>query len=166
MLAAPSDSVHKAIVVLGQDGIAESKVEADIFSFTNDKMVARRLIDWIPEAFGIVLVSHVGKVNLPTTFSARSKDGQWKHFEFRLEPIFAEALRLATDMYHSGDRTAFGNIAKRSSMVDVVNKALNAGESIDWATLSGPALIGIPAEVYERGSRPIWRRLFRNSSPA
>jgi len=166
VLTVSHDAIHKAIAILGVDGTAESKVEADVASFASDKMVARRLIDWIPEAFGIVLVSHIGKINLPTTFSARSNDGQWKHFEFKVEPIFVEALHIATDMYHSGDRSAFGNIAKRSSMVDVVNKVLNAGDSIDGGTLSGPALIGIPAEVYEGRSTPIWRRLFRSSSPA
>jgi hypothetical protein len=166
MLAVPTEAIHKAIAVLGVEGIAESKVEANIASFAKDKMVARRLIDWIPEAFGIVLVSHIGKINLPATFSARSSDGQWKQFEFKVEPIFGEALRLAADMYHTGDRSAFGSIAKRSSMVDVVNKVLNAGDSIDGATLSGPALIGIPAEVYEANPRSMWRSLFRRRSPA
>jgi hypothetical protein len=163
MLAVPPDAIHKTIAILAIGGTAEAKVEADVATFATDKMVARRLIDWIPEAFGIVLASHIGKIHLPATFSARSSDGQWKQFEFKAEPIFVEALRIATDMYHSGDRSAFGNIAKRSSMVDVVNKALNAGDSIDGAMLSGPALIGVPAEVYEVKATPIWRRLFRSS---
>ena len=166
MLPVPHDAILKTIAVLGVEGVAESKVEATIASFAKDKMVARRLIDWIPEAFGIVLVSHIGKINLPATFSARSRDGQWKQFKFEVEPIFGEALRLAADMYHSGDRSTFGNIAKRSSMVDVANKVLNAGDSIDGGTLSGPALIGIPAEVYEAKPRSTWRRIFRRSSPA
>jgi hypothetical protein len=166
MLAVPADAIHKAIGALGVEGIAESTFEATIAPFAKDKMVARRLFVWIPESFGIVLVSHIGRINLPATFSARSSDGQWKQFEFKVEPIFGEALRLAADMYHSGDRSAFGNIAKRSSMVDVVNKTLNAGKSIDGATLSGPALIGIPAELYEAKSRSFWRRFFQKLSPA
>lgn len=156
----PADVIHKAIMVLGVEGIAEGEAEANIASFAHDNMVVRRLIAWIPEAFGIVIVSHLGKINLPSTFSARSSDGQWKQFEFKLEPIFAEALRLAADMYHSGDRVAFANIAKRSSTVDIVNKVLNARHSIDGATLSGPALMGIAAEVYDAEPTPMWRRLF------
>jgi hypothetical protein len=154
-----AEAIHKAIAILGVEGIPEGEVQASIASFAHDKMVARRLIAWIPEAFGIVLVTHLGKVNLPTTFSARSTDGEWKQFEFKLEPIFAEALRVASDMYHSSDRSAFGNVAKRSSTVDVVNKVLNAGNSIEGATLSGPALIGIPAEVYGPTPKSMWRRL-------
>ena len=166
MLTVPTEAIRKAIAVLGIEGTPEGTVESDIASLAGDKMVARRLIDWIPEAFGIVLASHVGKINLPTTFSAQSHGGEWKHFEFKVEPIFVESLRIATDMYHSGDRPTFGNIAKRSSMVDVVNNALNAGESIDGATLSGPALIGIPAEVYEARSKSLWQRFLRGSSQA
>ena len=149
MLTVPTDLIHKAIAILGIEGIDESKVEADIASFTEDSMVARRLIDWIPEAFGVVLVSHVGKIKLPTTFRARSRDGKWKHFDLKLEPIFVESLRIAMDMYHSGDRAKFGNIAKQSCVVDAVNKALNAGNAIDGGTLAGPAFNAIPAEVYE-----------------
>jgi hypothetical protein len=166
MLTVQTEAIHKAIAILGVEGISESGVESDIASFAEDKMVARRLIDWIPEAFGIVLASHIGKINLPNTFSARSHSGEWKHFEFKAEPIFAESLRIAADMYHSGNRPTFATIAKRSSMLDVINNALNAGESIDGATLSGPALIGIPAEVYETKSKSLWQRLLRSSSRA
>jgi hypothetical protein len=166
MLTVPTEAIHKAIALLGVEGVSESEVESGIASFAGDKMVARRLIDWVPEAFGIVLASHIGKINLPATFSARSHNGEWKHFEFKVEPIFIESLRIATDVYHSGDRSIFGNIAKRSSMIDVVNKALNAGDSIDGATLSGPALVGIPAEVYEGKSKSPWQRFLRGSSQA
>jgi hypothetical protein len=95
-----------------------------------------------------------------------SHSGEWKHFELKVEPIFVESLRIATDMYHSGDRPTFGNVARRSSMIDGVNNALNAGESIDGATLSGPALIGIPAEVYEPKSKSLWQRFLRGSPQA
>jgi len=166
MLTVPIDAIHKAIAILGVEGISESEIESSIASFSGNKMTARRLIDCVPEAFGIVLASHVGKINLPSTFSARSNSGKWKSFEFKVEPIFGESLRIASDMYHSGDRSTFGNIAKRSSMIDVVNNALNAGESIDGATLSGPALIGIPAETYEAKSKSLWQKLFRGSSQA
>jgi hypothetical protein len=166
MLTVPIEAIHQAIAILGVEGISESEVESGIASFTGDTMVARRLIDCVPEAFGIVLASHVGKINLPSTFSARSNGGKWKSFEFKAEPIFVESLRIAIDMYHSGDRSTFGNIAKRSSMIDVVNKALNAGESIDGATLSSPALIGISAETYEAKSKSLWQKFFRGSSQA
>jgi hypothetical protein len=164
MLTAPIETIHKAIAILGSEGLSASEVEAGIASFAESQALARRLIDCVPEAFGIVLASHIGKMNLPSTFSARSKGGQWKSFDFKVEPIFVESLRIATDMYHSGDRSTFGNVAKRSSIIDVVNKALNAGEPIDDATLSGPALIGVPAETYE--AKSLWQKVFRRWSQA
>lgn len=166
VLTVSTETLQRAIAILGVEGIRDGDVESRVAALAEDKMVAQRLIDWIPEAFGIVLASHVGKIQLPTTFSARSRSGQWRNFEFSAEPIFGEALKMATDMYHSGDRSVFGNIAQRSSTIDAVNRALDAGESIDGAKLSGPALNGIPAEVYEAKPRPWWRRVLRGPSPA
>jgi len=64
--------------------------------------------------------------------------------------MFHAALRLATDMYHAGPRSTFGNVALRSSMVSAINQALNEGVSFEGGTLSGPALIATPAEIYEK----------------
>ena len=162
MLAVPTEVLHKAIAVLGTEGISDDEVEAGVAALAGDELLARRLIDCVPEAFGIVLASHVGKVRVPASFSARSRGGPWRSFPFDAEPIFAEAARIATDMYHSGDRAVLGNIAKRSAVLDVVNKALNAGDTIDGATLSGPALNGIPAEIYQATSRSPWLAFLRS----
>ena len=122
-------------------------------------MVARRLIDWIPEAFGHILVSHMGKFNLATSFSAKATDGRWVKFEFKTEPIFPEALQLGAEIYHSGSRNLFGSIALRSSKVAAVNNALTAGASLEGSTLSGPALNGIPAETYGKQRQFSWRHV-------
>jgi hypothetical protein len=156
----PDEKIHRAISVLGVDGISESDIESRILAIAGDTMSARRLIDWIPEAFAAVLIPHVGKVNLPKTFSAKARSGKWIEFEFAREPVFVNAVPMAMDMYHSGYRAAFKIIVGRSSMLDVVNKALNAEASIDGATLSGPAMLGIPAEVYAKAQHSFWRRWF------
>ena len=166
MLTVTTDVIHKAVAILGNGGISDDVIESGIESFAENKLVARRLIDCIPEAFGIVLASHVGKINVPSMFSARLSNGNWKSFEFRVEPIFDLSLRIATDMYHTGDRSTFGNVAERSSIIGALNKALNAGASIEGATLSGPALMGVPAETYETKSNSLWEKLFRGSSQA
>ncbi len=103
----------------------------------------------------------MSKVALPTTFRAKNKRGEWVELDFRLEPIVQTAVQIATNMYHAGSGSAFGNLATRSAIVGAVNNALNAGNSIDGAILSGPALIGIPAEVYMPERRSFWRGLFR-----
>jgi hypothetical protein len=43
-----------------------------------------------------------------------------------------------------------------------VNKALNQGVSLDGATLSGPALVGIPAELYLPKPPSLWQRISRS----
>jgi hypothetical protein len=80
------------------------------------------------------------------------------------EPIFQLATELAVEVYHNGPRELFKTIASRSAVITTINKALNAGGSLEGATLSGPALIGIPAEFYASprvtGLRGVWHRLF------
>jgi hypothetical protein len=145
-----SDSViESAISIIGTTGIADDVIERDVRAVVADDMTARRLIDWIPEAFGLVLVSHISsKLVLPTTFSAQSREGEWRDFNLVLESIFVSALLIAQKMFHNGPREIFRNVSERSSMTSTVNNALNAGVNLDGAQLSGPALIGIPAEVY------------------
>lgn len=149
MLSLPSEEhLQKAIAVLGRDGISGDEIEIEISAFVHEQMLARRLIDWLPEIFGIVLISHMEDINLPDTFGAQDKHGNWFRLEFKLEPIFQMAIKVATEMYHAGPRNTFGNIALRSAMVSTVSRVLNESGSLEGGYLSGPSLIGIPAEIY------------------
>ena len=163
MLNVSTEDIQRAISQLGEGDRRDLEIEIAIGRFASDKMTVRRLIDWIPEAFGYVLLPHVGDVTLPATFSAKARDGTWKEFSFDREPIFGETVKLASAMYRDGPRTVFSNVAKRSYMVDAVNKALNAGDSLAGATMGGPKMLGIPAEFYDAGARPaatsFWRKL-------
>jgi len=109
----------------------------------------------------MVLISHMDQVTLPTTFSAKNKRGDWIELDLSVEPIFHSAIRLATHMFHNGPQSTFSNIAGRSALLGAVNRALNEGRSLKGATLSGPALISIPAETYLPPAPSIWRKLFR-----
>lgn len=153
--------VAQAVAILGTDGITDAEIESNVLALAQESMLARRLIDWPPEAFGLVLIPHIAKVKLPTTFSARSKSGDRVELSFQLEPIFQAAVRLGTDMYHSEQRSTFDNVALRSSTLAAVSKAINEARPLVGATLSGPALIGIPAELYALPAKPLWRRLFQ-----
>lgn len=155
------DTIRSAISIIGTQGIEDDQIERDVRALVDDDMSARRLIDWIPEAFGIVLVSYISnKIVLPKTFSAKSAAGKWVEIPFEKEPIFAEALKMAQTIYHEGPKDIFQNVSFRSSMTNTVDNALNSGASLDGAYLSGPALIGIPAEVYPIVTKSFWRRLF------
>ena len=160
MLQVAQALIERSAAIIGADGISDDAIECEVLALSQDPMLARRLIDWIPEAFGLVFVPHLAKVTFPTTFRARSNRGNWMEFEFKVEPIFPIAARLGMEMYHAGQNPSFGNVVLRSSMIDAVNKALNAGETLDGAVLSGPAMIGIPAETYLPPSTSLWRRIF------
>jgi len=152
--------LQNAVAVLGRDGISDDEIKVEIAALAQEQMLARRLIDWLPEVFGIVLISHTVDIHLPNTFSAQDKQGNWFQFEFRCEPIIQIAAKVATEMYHAGPRNIFSNIALRSVLLGVVGRVLNESGSLDGGYLSGPALIGIPAEIYLPPSKPFWQRFF------
>src|SRR5262245_58101200 len=122
-----NELVTGCIAVLGQSGTPSDEEERRVLQLVADPMMARRLIAWIPEAFGFVLATHIAKVEFTNTFSAKNKRGDWVTIEVSREPIFAAALRAATAMLHSGPRDVYQSIAYRSAVLNAANKALNAG---------------------------------------
>lgn len=143
--------LDKVIELIGSSSLTEDDIERQVLALLGDSEIARRAIDWIPEAFALVVVDHMAKVKLPTTFSAKGRDGVWHQIPLSAEPIFTQAVHKATETFHQGPRDLFVAIARRSGVLGSVNQALSGGHDIDGATLSGPALIGIPAETYARG---------------
>ena len=150
MLNVPLESIQRTISQLGEGDRRDMEIEIAVGRYANDKPTMRRLIDWIPEAFGYVLLPHVADLVLPTTFAARAKDGTWKEFAFDREPIFGQAVTIAADMYRDNPRGIFSAVAKRSLMVAAVNKSLDAGQSLSGAKIAGPQMTGIPAEFYDQ----------------
>lgn len=161
MLSYSDVQLEEVADIIGSEDFDDEAIESRVAALVQDPMLARRLIDWVPEAFGIVLISHMAKVTLPLTFSVKNKRGKWIELDLKLEPIFESATRLAMHKFHEGPRSTFSNVVRRSALLDAANRALNDGETLEGATLSGPALIGIPAEVYLPPATPIWRRFFR-----
>lgn len=159
MKSVTKETLLAAIEILGIESLDDDEVDAQISNLVNDPMTVRRLVDWPPEAFGLVLISHGWKINLPTTFTAFDARQRSIEFRFDREPIFAASLLIAQEMYHNGPRDIFKTVSLRSAMLDTVISALNAGASVDGATLSGPALIGIPAEVYQLPKTSFWQRI-------
>jgi hypothetical protein len=158
----PVELIEQAVSILGRTGIANDEIEFEVLSITQDQMLARRLIDWIAEAFGMVLVGHISPgIILPTTFSAKSSKGKWFELKFAVEPIFVEAIKIAQRIHHEGPEDLFLNIAARGSIANTVSNALTAGASLNGAVLSGPALIGIPAETYPAPIQNIWSKFFK-----
>jgi hypothetical protein len=142
--------IRKVAELAGSD-LSPDDFEATAVQLVGEADVARRVIDWLPEAFGIVLVSHMGSITLPSTFMARDSLGSWIEIPLSNDPIFGQTLKLAQHMYDHGPREIFSALALRSSSVAAVNQALNAGESIDGSVLSPPSMLGLAAETYRGG---------------
>ena len=152
------EMIESAIEIIGAEDISDEEIESQVLNIAGDEMLARRLIDWLPEIFGSVVVAHLGDVNFVDTFSAKTASGKWKDIPMKAEPIFVQGIKIAQDAYHSNWTENHKRLSLRSAVLNSVNNLLNEGGSVDGATTSGPALIGIPAEVY-RSELPLFRRL-------
>ena len=151
-----------AVEILALPGLDDEEVDRRVGGLVDDEMAMRRLVDWPPEAFGLVLIAHNwNKLTLPSTFTAKSKAGRWSEFPFKCEPIFADSLEIGQQLLHDGDREIFKNVAARGAMLNTINNALEQGSDLDGGVLSGPALIGIPAEVYTLPKKTFWQNLFK-----
>ncbi|CAN7428004.1 hypothetical protein LJR118_002782 [Acidovorax sp. LjRoot118] len=146
--------VASTIDHLGNSELSVAEIEAAVLALSDgDAMLARRLIDVVPEGFGLVLVSHIESaqsMQLPTAFSVQNTAGDWVEFPFQCEPIFIAAVLAAQQMFHTGPRLKFQTVTDRSALLNTVNNALNNGGSLEASTLAGPRFLGIAAAVYDR----------------
>ena len=151
--------LEAAIEIIGTGGISNEEIEERVVDLTKDAMLARRLIDWLPEILGAVTLSHMGKVNFLDTFSAKTKQGKWKNIPMKAEPIFVQGIKLAQETWHHDWTEVHERVAFRSTILRSAGQVLDAGQSLDGVTTSGPALLGIPAEIY-RSEVSLLQRLF------
>ena len=151
MEALSPDLIYQAVTILGARPDADDALEAQVRALVGDDLTMRRLADVVPEAFGLVLASHLPgaeNMTLPDTFCAQDEDGEWVEFPLRREPIFVVALDIAQHTFHNGPRALIKNLADRSSLLSAISKALNAGGSLDGTTLGPPSFFGLPAALY------------------
>ncbi|ELC7364153.1 hypothetical protein [Stenotrophomonas maltophilia] len=147
-----AEAFELALSLLGKEDVDEGRAERDLVAAGIDAGFARRLLIWLPEAFAMALIGHMElELQLPRTFSAHDEQGFLHELPLHCEPIFAEGLERALMMYHQGPRGAFKAVCQRSSSLNAVDNALNAGADLKGAVLSGPELLEIPAETYLRG---------------
>ena len=146
------DLIYQAVKLLGARPDADDAVEAQVRALVGDDLAVRRLADVVPEAFGLVLASHLPgaeNMTLPDTFCAQDENGEWVEFPLRREPIFVVAADIAQHTFHNGPRALMKNLADRSSLLSAINKGLNAGGSLDGTTLGPPSFFGLPASLYQ-----------------
>jgi hypothetical protein len=148
-----------AIEIIGEEGISDEEIEERVLALAKDAMLARRLIDWLPEILGSVAIGHMGKVHFVDTFSAKTKQGKWKRIPMKAEPIFVQGIKLAHDAWHRDSTGVYERVAFRSAIMRSAGQVIDSGQSLDGVITSGPALIGIPAEIY-RSEVSFLQRLF------
>ena len=152
MEALSPDLIYQAVKLLGARPDADDAVEAQVRALVGDDLAVRRLADVVPEAFGLVLASHLPgaeNMTLPDTICAPDENGEWVEFPLRREPIFVVAADIAQHTFHNGPRALMKNLADRSSLLSAINKGLNAGGSLDGTTLGPPSFFGLPASLYQ-----------------
>jgi hypothetical protein len=161
MLEVTDELLQRTISLLGEGDRRDAEIVVGVARIAPDQLTARRLIDWIPEAFAMVLLPHVGDLTLPTSFSAKAADGTWKTFPFEREPIFGRAVKIAEQMHREDPRGTFSAVARRGTLLKAVNDVLNAGRSVTGTTIAGPAFADLPAEFYDPKpkSASFWRKL-------
>jgi len=57
MNAVPTELIEQCIAIIGRTGITQKEIESEVLALAQDQIVTRRLIDWVTEAFGIVLAA-------------------------------------------------------------------------------------------------------------
>jgi len=109
---------------------------------------SRVIVDTLPEAFALPAIEELGVV-VSTFASAKNSTGEWTKIPLSDCPFFQAALTLAREHRAVGalPQETYKAISERSSLVNVVSKALNAGTDIRGATLA-IALIGAKAEDF------------------
>lgn len=138
-----------ALALLGREDVDEDQAERALLALGSEQMQMRRLLVWLPEAFAMALIGHMQMgVLLPHTFTATDAQGDLHELPLDREPVYVDGLQCALAMYHEGPRAAFKAICQRSSLLNAIDNALNAGADLQGASLSGPQLLDIPAETY------------------
>ena len=148
MESLPQESLKQIAALIADRSLSQVDRESRALAIAGTQELATRALDWLPEAFGLVALGHMDGIELPTTFSARDTHGTWHEFPMSLEPLFEQSVRLALETCHSDTSNLFKSLAEKSSCVNAVDNALNAGQDVKGCKLSGPALVGIHAETY------------------
>lgn len=153
--------VAAAIEILAVPQIDRKEIQLRMSKHCQDSVTVQRLIDWPPEAFAIVFISHHWKVALPTKFTTFNAKGKPRSFDFSCDPVFVESFRLAERALQNGAKDLMDSVSRHSAILSSATKALHDLGSLDGCTMGNPTSLGIPAETYEDNQTSFWRKWFR-----
>ena len=134
--------VYFALEVIADSADAsEEEIVAALIRRGADTRSANRVVAMVPLAFGRVLISHIAPIAMSTEFIVKSGDTE-TILSLKREPLFVEALTIAARMMHEGPRRLFEPASRMSAELDAVNQALEAGASLEGASLRRPVITG------------------------
>ena len=139
--------VVQAADILAAEGAEEEGIETKLLALAGDEMLAKRLREWIREAFGrAVLLDSGHRIHFVDSFSVFTRERKAVTVPNRAEPIVEMGTRLAQE-YLRQDRKEFVlRIAEGSAALRSAMPAIEQGVSLDGA-VSASAFKGIPAEA-------------------
>lgn len=143
--------VDEIIDIIGQEQHVGIDAIRRMGEIVNNPEDITRFLNIIPEAFGIVLISHTQDsdgIVMPDTFFVHGSANDWVELPMDAEPIFRAATIRAQHIYHNGPRSTFQNISERSALLSAFSDALAAEANLEGAQLSGPAFAELSASIY------------------
>lgn len=158
-----AEIVAQAVDIIGAEGAEEEEIVKQLLDLAGDELLAKRLREWIREAFGREMVFGLsgGGVTFLDTFGVFTRDRKPVNVPNRAEPILDISLRLARKMVQDGRQVQFARIAITSSCAQTALNAREQGASMEGATMA-TAFNGIPAEAYPDYPKSFWKRLLGN----
>jgi len=146
------ETLRRIALILADRNASQQEIAERVAELVPDKATAQRAKDWLPEAFGWLLISDMPDAVPPRSFHVRTEAGVWKELPMQAEPLFDACLRLADQMIRDGLKEEFGVLACGSSIVNALDNLLNAGAELRGTVISGPAFIALRYEMYEEHS--------------
>jgi hypothetical protein len=150
--------VVQAADILATEGIDEDGIEAQLLALTGDELLAKRLREWIREAFGRVVLLSGHRIHFLDTFTVLTSERKLIKVPNRAEPIIKMAGRLAVDYLSQGRKEYVLLIAETSAPMQTALSMIEKGLSLDGAMMAS-AFNGIPAEAYPDYPKSFWKRL-------
>ena len=146
-------------VFLAHPNATEAELITHICAAVGDHDMAERLIEFVPLAFGRVILDHMG-VKSPDSFIRMLDHDQFSEpCPLDAEPVWRPALAFAKEAHKRMSKEEFFIIAGRSAEVDAVTKACAAGS--DPRNLVGSPPILLHAAPMPATPRKPWWQLWK-----
>ena len=154
-----SEIVKATEIFRAHPGASEAELVTHICAAIGDHDLAERLIEFVPLAFGRVLLTRMG-VQLPDQFIRMLDHDKFSEpYPLDAEPVWRPALAYAKEAEKQMSKDEFFTIAGRSAEVDAVTQACAKGS--DPRNLVGSPPILLHAAPMPATPRKRWWQVWK-----